>query len=96
MTTNLTKSGHIIDNSVIGIDKIELLKNGYKVCNQCIHNKIKHISQFDDELKSCRRCLENRRKKINCACGGRYTVGGKTSHINTKMHQKYEFDNDNL
>ena len=58
-----------------------------------LKNQIKHISEFEGDLKSCRQCLENRRKKVNCACGARYSAGSKTSHVKTQMHQFYLLDN---
>ena len=32
---------------------------------------------------------EKAREKFNCECGGRYTNGGKSTHIKYKKHQKY-------
>ena len=65
-----------------------------KVCNCCIFNKLKPLKDFDEGKKVCRSCLTKRKVKFNCPCGGKYTVGGKSGHLKTKIHREYANDED--
>jgi hypothetical protein len=45
--------------------------------------------------KPTERNKKNRKEKINCACGGRYTVANRASHIKTGIHKNYISNNNN-
>ena len=85
-------NGEMITNDVVdGFEKVVcVVPEGYKVCNQCMFNKVKPSSDFDEGRKSCRSCLERRRQKMLCPCGGTYSKSAISHHRNTKMHQEWE------
>ena len=66
------------------------IPEGFRFCNQCLIKELKPLSDFDDGKKSCRSCLERRRRKYDCPCGGKYTQGGISHHKNTKRHIEWE------
>ena len=35
---------------------------------------------------------ERRKRKFNCVCGGKYTLGHKARHKRSKIHQKYIYN----
>ena len=89
MEIEYTKSG-------VQIVRIEYENNDStkKICNCCIFNKLKPLTDFDEGRKTCRSCLTKRKVKVECLCGGKYTVGGKSKHLNSKIHRDYEFHED--
>ena len=42
-----------------------------------------------EQLKIYTRCTD----KINCECGGKYTIPNKTTHIKSKRHQEFILSN---
>ena len=67
-----------------------------KICNCCISNKLKPLANFDEGKKTCRSCLAKRKVKVNCPCGGKYTVGSKSSHLKTKIHREFSNDDEDF
>ena len=65
----------------------------YRNCNACIIKIALPNEAFDEGKKTCRNCLERRRRKYDCACGGKYSQGGISHHRTTKRHQDYLYEN---
>ena len=65
----------------------------YRNCNACIIKIALPNEAFDEGKKTCRNCLERRRRKYDCACGGKYSQGGISHHRITKRHQDYLYRN---
>ena len=55
-----------------------------RTCNKCMYNKIKPLSAFDGEMRTCKQCLLRGREKFECECGGRYTRSGISHQENKK------------
>ena len=68
----------------------QTLKSNAKVCQDRINNpeKYKEIDR-NSYLKRRDKVLENNRTKVDCSCGGSYTLSNKSEHLKTKKHQQY-------
>jgi hypothetical protein len=54
-----------------------------EMCKKWIENNKERHKEL------CKKQYEKRKQKFNCECGGKYTLGHKSRHFKTKIHQKY-------
>ena len=67
--------------------------NSYKA-HRTTDDYIKYLKEKQEKyyLKNKEKILEKRNKKINCECGGSYTVTNKSTHFKQKKHIEWEIN----
>jgi len=72
---------------------IDLKAINKRICSKCIFNKVKNISEFDGDNKTCRNCLIKCREKVLCICGSRVSRSALSNHKLSKKHKNFELSN---
>ena len=72
----------------------DIHKQTLKSNTKAIQDRISNPQKYKDMdrnnyLKRRERVLENNKKRVECCCGGSFTVSNKSSHFKTRKHQDY-------